>query len=187
MKTIKRYPNRKLYDTGESRYITLEEIAAFLRQGGEVRVVDSRTAEDITTVTLAQVLVGEEKRSRPVMPGQRLMTLLQTGGELLKGKLAPVASLRDEAGKTVQRLIHTEPAEEVKEFLVGTQRAYDDFQRKADERFQTVLGAVRNIAPLHKEVELLRREVRELAERVRVLEGRPPAPPDQPRKARSRR
>lgn len=187
MKTIKRYPNRKLYDTGESRYITLEEIATFLRTGGEVRVVDSRSGEDITTVTLAQVLVGEEKRSRPVLPGQRLMSLLQTGGDFLKVKLAPVASLRDEAEKTVQRLIHTEPAEEVKDFLVGTQKAYDDFQRKADERFQTVLAAMRNMAPLHKEVELLRREIRELSDRVRTLEGRSASAADTDRKVRARR
>jgi len=187
MKTIKRYPNRKLYDTGESRYITLEEIATFLRSGGEVRVVDSRSGEDITAVTLAQVLVGEEKRSRPVLPGQRLMSLLQTGGDYLKVKLAPVATLKDEAEKTVQRLIHTEPAEEVKEFLVGTQRAYDDFQRKADERFQTVLAAVRNIAPLYKEVENLRKDVRDLSDRVKSLEGRGPGTADASPRARARR
>jgi len=186
MKTIKRYPNRKLYDTGESRYITLEEIATFLRGGGEVRVVDSRSGEDITTMTLAQVLVGEEKRSRPVMPGQRLMSLLQTGGDFLKVKLAPVATFRDEAEKTVQRLIHTEPAEEVKDFLVGTQRAYDDFQRKADERFQTVLAAVRNMAPLHKEIEHLRRDLLELSLRVKALESNRPSSEDPARRVRVR-
>jgi polyhydroxyalkanoate synthesis repressor PhaR len=185
MKTIKRYPNRKLYDTGESRYITLEEIATFLRGGGEVRVVDSRSGEDITSVTLAQVLVGEEKRSRPILPGQRLMSMLQSGGDFLKVKLAPVASLKDEAEKTVQRLMHAEAAEEFKEFLTGTQRAYDDLQKRADDRFQTVLAAVRNIAPIHKELEFLRREVRGLSERVKTLESRPPAAPGTTRKARA--
>jgi polyhydroxyalkanoate synthesis repressor PhaR len=177
MKTIKRYPNRKLYDMGESRYITLEEIAAFLRGGGEVKVVDSRTGEDITHVTLAQVLVGEEKRSRPLLPGQRIVTLLQTSGEFLKGKLAPVANMRDEAERTVQRLIQTE-AEEVRDFLMGTQKAYEDFQRRADERFQTVLGAVKVIGPVHKEVERLRRQVDDLARRVEALEGGQAAPGD---------
>jgi polyhydroxyalkanoate synthesis repressor PhaR len=109
MKTIRRYPNRKLYDTETSRYITLEEIGAFLKGGGEVRVVDSKSGEDITGVTIAQVLVGEEKRSRSPFPGHRLTSLLQSSGEYLKEKLAPVATIREEAERTVQRLIQSEP------------------------------------------------------------------------------
>jgi len=170
MKTIRRYPNRKLYDTETSRYITLEEIGAFLKAGGEVRVLDSKSGEDITGVTLAQVLVGEEKRSRSPFPGHRLTTLLQSSGEYLKEKLAPVATIREEAERTVQRLIQSE-TEEVREFLTGTSRAIEDFQRRADDRFQTMLAAIRSFAPLRRDVEDLQRRVAELERRCGVTEA----------------
>jgi len=171
MKTIKRYPNRKLYDLSESRYITLDEIAEYVRAGGEVSVVDSKSGEDITAVTLAQVLLGEEKKNRPVVPIQRLLTLLQTGGEFLHKRLAPVTTIRDEAEKTVHRFMKGEPAEEIREFLAHTQRAYEEVQHRADEQLQMVVTTVRNFAPMLKEVDRLRRDVATLRERVERLES----------------
>jgi polyhydroxyalkanoate synthesis repressor PhaR len=172
MKTIKRYPNRKLYDTDQSRYITLEEIATFLRDGGEVHVVDSRTGEDMTAVTLAQVLLGEEKRSKPAVPIQRLIGLLQSGGEYLQKKIAtPVTSLKGEAEKTVHRLIG-EPAEELREFVVTTHKAYDEVQRRVDERLQMVLATMRNLNPVLKDVDRLKSEVDSLRNRVTALEAK---------------
>ena len=61
-KIIKRYTNRKLYDTVESRYVTLDEIAEMIKQGAEVKIVDNRTKEDLTSVTLAQIVFEEEKK-----------------------------------------------------------------------------------------------------------------------------
>lgn len=173
MKTIKRYPNRKLYDTEASRYITLDEIAGYLRAGGEVRVVDSRTSRDITSVTLAQVLVGEEKRQRGEIPFQRLLALLQTGGEYLHRKIGtPVTSLKGEAERTVHRIMRGEPPEELREFIVATHRAYDDVQRRVDERLQVVLATVRNLSPVLKEMARLKDEVAALRARVETLERR---------------
>jgi len=62
--TIKRYSNRKLYDVARKRYVRLEEIAELVRRGAEVRVVDNVTRHDLTTVTLAQILLEREKRGR---------------------------------------------------------------------------------------------------------------------------
>jgi len=172
MKTIKRYPNRKLYDTEHSRYITLEEIAGHLRHGGEVKVVDSRTGQDITSVTLAQVLLGEEKKSRADVSLQRLIGMIQTGGEFIQRKLeSNVITLKDEAEKTVHRLIKGEPAEELKEFMVATHNAYDDLQKKMDDRLRIMLAAVRNISPLLKEIGKLKEDVRALERRMNALES----------------
>ncbi len=66
-KVIKRYTNRKLYDTVESRYVTLDEIAQMIKGGAEVKVLDNRTKEDLTSVTLAQIIFEEEKK-RSQMP-----------------------------------------------------------------------------------------------------------------------
>ena len=56
---VKKYGNRRLYDTDQSRYITLEQLAESVRQGKDVRVVDARTGDDLTTATLAQIIVEE--------------------------------------------------------------------------------------------------------------------------------
>ena len=63
-RVIKRYANRKLYDTSRSCYITLEEIAELLRTGEEIRIIDNKSKEDLTSVTMAQILVEEEKRQK---------------------------------------------------------------------------------------------------------------------------
>lgn len=72
---IKKYANRKLYDTRTSRYITLEGIAQLVREGHEVKVVDRDDGRDLTQVTLSQVVLEEEKRG----PGR----LVDAGGEML--------------------------------------------------------------------------------------------------------
>ena len=59
---IKKYANRKLYDTRTSSYITLEGIAALVRDGHEIKVMDRETGQDLTQVTLSQIVLSEEKR-----------------------------------------------------------------------------------------------------------------------------
>jgi len=172
LKTIKRYPNRKLYDTERSRYITLVDIANYLRKGGEVRVVDSKSGQDITSVTLAQVLLGEEKKSRADVSLQRLRDMIQTGGEYIQKKLGTnVTNLRDEAERTVQRLMKGEPAEELHEFVENTQKAYDDLQQKMDERLRVMVAAVRNLSPMLKDMAKLKGEIESLKRRVKALEA----------------
>jgi polyhydroxyalkanoate synthesis repressor PhaR len=83
MPVIKRYPNRKLYDTEAKQYITLEEIAKLIRQGGEVRVVDNATGEDLTALTLTQVILELEKKQSGFFPRSILTGLIQSGGDRL--------------------------------------------------------------------------------------------------------
>ena len=79
---IKRYANRKLYNTATSRYITLKGIAELLESGEEVRVVDNETGEDITKVALSQILVDSE-RSNADAPNGLLSQILGKGGDAL--------------------------------------------------------------------------------------------------------
>lgn len=62
MRTIKRYSNRKLYDTEEKKYITLEGIADLIRSGADIEVVENDTGEDLTAVTFAQIIYEEQKQ-----------------------------------------------------------------------------------------------------------------------------
>ncbi len=72
---IKKYANRKLYDTRTSRYITLDEIAQLVREGHDIQVVDRDNGSDLTQVTLSQIVLSEEKRG----PAR----LVDAGGEIL--------------------------------------------------------------------------------------------------------
>jgi polyhydroxyalkanoate synthesis repressor PhaR len=78
MRLIRRYANRKLYDTRDSRYIALEQLADFVRAGEDVRVVDNATDRDVTAAKLAQVIYEEERRS-PHLPVEGLRQIIRNG------------------------------------------------------------------------------------------------------------
>jgi polyhydroxyalkanoate synthesis repressor PhaR len=83
---IKRYANRKLYNTETSRYITLKGIATILDEGGSVRVVDNETGEDITQVALSQILV-DNQRAREDPSDTLISQILTRGGDALYGAI----------------------------------------------------------------------------------------------------
>lgn len=78
-KIIKRYQNRKLYDTDASCYVTLDEIAEMIQQGEEVTVVDNRNQKDITAATLTQIIFEKQKRSESPVPIATLRHIIQQG------------------------------------------------------------------------------------------------------------
>jgi polyhydroxyalkanoate synthesis repressor PhaR len=80
MLTIKRYPNRKFYDTEEKRYITLDDIAHRIREGREIQVIDNTNGEDITTIVLTQIIFEQEKKQIGFVPRSVLTGLVQAGG-----------------------------------------------------------------------------------------------------------
>ncbi|MBN1282631.1 MAG: polyhydroxyalkanoate synthesis regulator DNA-binding domain-containing protein [Proteobacteria bacterium] len=83
-KIIKRYQNRKLYDTSDSCYVTLEDISEMIKQGDEVQIIDNTTKEDLTAVTLAQIIFEEQKRKTNVLPLGTFRQIIQGGGEALR-------------------------------------------------------------------------------------------------------
>ena len=80
---IKRYANRKLYDTEHSRYVTLDQISEMIRNGDDVKIVDNKTKEDLTTVTLAQIIFEEEKKQRSFLPLAAMRNIIQSGALLV--------------------------------------------------------------------------------------------------------
>lgn len=80
---IKKYANRKLYDTRTSRYITLEEIAELVRDGHEIKVVDRDNGHDLTQVTLSQIVLSAEKRGPARLAGAGADALHDRGQVLL--------------------------------------------------------------------------------------------------------
>jgi polyhydroxyalkanoate synthesis repressor PhaR len=83
MPVIKRYPNRKLYDTEAKRYVTLNDIAALIREGEEVQVVDHATEDDLTAITLTQIIFEQEKQQGGFLPKAVLTGLVRAGGDTM--------------------------------------------------------------------------------------------------------
>lgn len=77
MRIIKRYSNRKLYDTEDKRYITLEQIGELVRDGQDIKVVENQSGDDLTNVTLSQILLEQEKRKEGTLPKSFFMNLIQ--------------------------------------------------------------------------------------------------------------
>ncbi len=112
MRTIKRYPNRKLYDTEKKKYITLKGIAELIRQGEELRVVDNATGQDLTTITLSQVIFNQEKEEGGLIPRSVLTGLIQSGGDRLSSiqrsflsSMGFIRQVDEEIKRRVQALI----------------------------------------------------------------------------------
>ena len=81
--TIKKYANRRLYDTESSSYITLDRLAAMIREGRDFEVVDAKTGEDITHQVLTQIIVDEEARGSTLLPVNFLRQLIGLyGGQM---------------------------------------------------------------------------------------------------------
>jgi polyhydroxyalkanoate synthesis repressor PhaR len=93
MPVIKRYSNRKMYDTESKRYVTLDDLGEFIRQGEDVRVVDHVTGEDLTSVTLLQVIFEEEKKIGGLLPQLFLTRLIRAGGSTVSSLRSRLASL----------------------------------------------------------------------------------------------
>lgn len=126
MLVIKRYPNRKLYDTEAKKYITLDGIAQLIRDGQEVQILDHSSGEDLTTLTLTQIIFEQEKKKSGFLPRPVLTGLIQAGGDTLsslrRNLMSPLDVLRhvDEEIRTrISSLIRTgEISEEQGGFLI---------------------------------------------------------------------
>lgn len=73
---IKKYSNRRLYDTSNSRYVNLDDIAKMIREGTDVQVVDAKSGEDLTRVTLTQVITEDAKDKPTGLPLELLRQLI---------------------------------------------------------------------------------------------------------------
>lgn len=83
MPVVKRYPNRKLYDTEAKQYVTLDGIAGLIRRGQDVKIVDHATGEDLTAITLTQIIYEQEKKQNGFLPQTVLTGLVRAGGETM--------------------------------------------------------------------------------------------------------
>ncbi|MCA2977948.1 MAG: polyhydroxyalkanoate synthesis regulator DNA-binding domain-containing protein [Myxococcaceae bacterium] len=185
-KVIKRYTNRKLYDTVESRYVTLDEIAGMVKQGVEVQIVDNRTKEDLTSVTLAQIVFEEEKKQNQ-MPLTLLREIIRRPqdslNELTSTVTQRVATFREEATRGIDKLLGREAEAEPltpTALLAQSQKVVEAWQAKIDERVkhavENVLGTLpalgRDLNALVSRIEQMEKRIAEMEEARRSDEPR---------------
>ncbi len=171
-RVIKRYQNRKLYDTKESRYVTLDDIAEMIRRGEEVVVKDKRTGRDLTALTLAQIIF-EQQKSREFLPLSSLKRLIQSGGASIQefvGKgVATFQQSREEIeqflGQVLSRSKQLSPDEGLKiiqEIIGQVQKGIEEIQTAFEEKARAILARLRSFSSLQKEVEELEQRIVEL-------------------------
>jgi polyhydroxyalkanoate synthesis repressor PhaR len=172
---IKRYSNRKLYDTKGSRYVTLLQIAEMVREGEEVQIIDNNTKDDLTEITLAQIIYEEQKSHSRAVPLQALKELIHTRTEKVLaelrdgpiGRLIPGTKAGDEKAEAAV-------AKEQKPTLVDqAKEKFEEMQHQLDERIKSILVTFRPLQQLQQEVRRLNERIDELE---RKLKGDPPAP-----------
>lgn len=133
VKIIKRYQNRKLYDTQQSCYVTLEDIAKMIRANEEVMVIDNKTKRDITAATLTQIIFEAEKKASEYAPLSTLREIIQHGNGSISGYLAklgafPAHAVRPSAEPRVSEFVETAP------------RSFDDVKSALDQRISNARG-----------------------------------------------
>jgi polyhydroxyalkanoate synthesis repressor PhaR len=167
---IKRYANRKLYNTQTSRYITLKGIAELIEADEEVRVIDNETGEDITSVALSQILVDSE-REGPSVPNTLLSGLIQRGGDALYGALRRgVGDATDglsEIQRNVRRLVHNQEDDGGKlgNWIAFATPDFDHVVQNAIERVFKLLDL-----PRRSDIEALNENLQRVADAVEKLD-----------------
>ena len=122
IRLIKRYGSRKLYDTEESRYVSLEELAGWIRTGQQIRVIDNKTSDDVTPQTLTQIISEEGRRGTSLLPNDVLHDLIRIGEQAVTSgveqiqtsvdrlvqasvdRIGPVRRAREEMARLRERL-----------------------------------------------------------------------------------
>lgn len=173
MPLIKRYTNRKLYDTNTGEYVTLEDIAGYIRSGEEVKVVDHTTGRDLTSLTLTQVLFQEEKKIGELLPQVVLTRLIRTGGDTFDSLRTRMLAAFDPDGLfeeeihrrmdklTAQGELAVDDAARLVEKLVGQPQRWNVIHQSAPEALQEndeVQALSEQLAALEKELEDLKKD-----------------------------
>jgi polyhydroxyalkanoate synthesis repressor PhaR len=152
---IKKYANRKLYDTRTSRYITLEGIAELVRNGHEIKVVDRDNGNDLTQLTLSQLVLSHEKHG----PGR----LVDAGGEVIHDR---GQALLDYVRKTLNV-----PSD----LKTQMERRREDLEERADE---AMAGALRRLRiPSHTDIDRINERLDRISAQLKKLGATEPSSP----------
>jgi len=178
-RVIKRYSNRKLYDTKDSRYVTLLQIAEMVRTSEDVQIIDNTSKEDLTEVTLAQIIYEEQKAHARNVPLQTLKELIHSRTEKVLsdlregpiGRLIPVPKGKTEgeveAAEVPERVVPDEAHASKPSLVDQAKGTLEDWQHKIDDRIRAILPSVTPWEQLTAEVRRLGQRMEELEKKLK--------------------
>jgi polyhydroxyalkanoate synthesis repressor PhaR len=186
---IKRYGNRKLYDTHASRYVTLDGIADLVRRGEDLRIVDNDSGEDLTAVTFAQIIFEQEKRKNGVLGLPVLRRLIERGGEAVHELLSSMDRGREALGelaeKGMRQLAHTAGMQEsearhsegtgkslLNEILEVPQKQIEQIQQRIDAQVRASIERVTAHPTFQSELGRIEDSIRSLERQLSRLRKR---------------
>jgi polyhydroxyalkanoate synthesis repressor PhaR len=193
---IKRYGNRKMYDTRESRYVTLDNVAELVRRGDDLRIVDNDSGEDLTAVTFAQVIFEEAKRRNGFLGLPVLRRIIQHGGAAVQEILSGVdrgrealGNVRELAERGVKQLVQgadvrhgreQQPAAPggrglLDEILDIPQKQIEQLQHRIDTQVRNSLERVTAHPVVQHELQRIERSIKSLERQlIRLRRGQLP-------------
>ncbi|MBN2695521.1 polyhydroxyalkanoate synthesis regulator DNA-binding domain-containing protein [bacterium] len=156
---IKRYPNRKLYNTENSQYITLDEIGELVKQNIDLKVVDNKTQEDITNIIMAQVVLNIERKERnsSTIKDSIKDLISNSGGYINKTK--------------------TTIKQEVERLLKRGEEEIETISKKIDEKVRDsinsifIVNLVKDILSMKEKMELMEDDINSLRNEVKYLKN----------------
>lgn len=162
---VKRYGNRKLYDTSESRYVTLDEIGRWVKAGEDVKILENDTGEDLTAVTFAQIILEEERKKTGLLSLPVLRQLIQHGEAALQNIAATV-----DRGMEAIRTVPERALDRVQE--LG--QVADRLGALQSEVVRRSVEMMTSVPAVQKELTRIERTLRALETRIARLTGSTP-------------
>ncbi|ETR73811.1 MAG: regulator for granule-associated protein [Candidatus Magnetoglobus multicellularis str. Araruama] len=141
---IKRYGSRKLYDTKESSYVSLDKIASWIREGQEIRVIDKKTSEDLTEQVLTHIISEEGRQGKTLLSIDLLHDLIRVSNKTVSDGVEHIQQKVDK----VDRYVH----------------------KKVDNFVQSSLDQIGPVRRMREEMAALRRRVEELESSLQAID-----------------
>ena len=194
-RVIKRYGNRKMYDTRASRYVTLDGVADLVRAGEDLRIVDNDSGEDLTALIFAQIIFEEEKRKNGLLELPVLRWIIQRGGATVQEVLNQVdrgreafVNVRDLAEKGMKQLLQgSEPSPAARaakrrasgrrlleEILEAPQKQLEQFQHRIDAQVRASIERFTTHPAIQNELRRIEASVKSLEQQLRRLRRNTP-------------
>ncbi|MCA9772795.1 MAG: polyhydroxyalkanoate synthesis regulator DNA-binding domain-containing protein [Myxococcales bacterium] len=189
-RVIKRYGNRKLYDLDSSTYVTLHEIAEMVKAGEDIQVIDNRTKEDLTEVTLTQIILEEEKQKRPILPLSVLKDLIKQGSDSITHAVERGRDQINTAREDVEKIFRTviekgeatrdETEKAIRDVISRPAKSIEGIQKRVDETVRQAVEAVTQFRKMRDHVVGLETKISELEKKLAEREADEPQGPHDP-------
>jgi polyhydroxyalkanoate synthesis repressor PhaR len=141
LRLIKKYPNRRLYDTATSSYITLTDVKALVLEQVPFKVVDAKTSEDLTRSILLQIILEEESAGAPMFSSDMLSQIIRFYGNAMQGMMGNYLEKNIQTFMEIQRKLQEQSLAKFGEGGIGGNDAWSQFIKMQGPAIQGLMGS----------------------------------------------